>query len=331
MIIYLSCVLDVLPSVHQLSYPPYIDFMGIFSSKNDSSTDPTLFGSHTLANLFPVVVARRRRDGGLVHYRQDPHVQEEFELLKKSREQQVASLTAERDRAREEMKEQAGLLSVVQRERDQLNDQIKNIDSQSKGLGEQLKTLNEQLGKTQGQTDGLREQLRRRDTEMQIVVNELTQIKTQHHQTVALLDTRTSELKSAEAFLSKADTMSGADVVRMVEGLNAEILQTAAYIADHFVFSQRADFTEELLEPSGRLEELLGHKMVHLLDIINHGDDPMLIQLACQASTAAYCRWMILTWDIDDANYDQFLKHIYMTVQQGGEPSSCSRYTATYH
>ena len=304
----------------------HIDFMGFFFWKNNSSTDSTSLMGRILAYLFPILVDRRRQDGDLVR-----HSQEELELVIRSREQQVTSLTAERDRAREEMKEQADLLAAVQRERDQLSDQMKSISSQSKGLGEQLRTLNEQLGRAQGQTNGLREQLERRDTEMQIVTNELTQIKAQHLQTVALLDTRTSELKSAEAFLSKADTMSGADVVRMVEGLNAEILQTAAYVADHFEFSQRGDFTEEILAASVRLEELLGRKVVHLLDTINHGNDPMLIQLACQASMAAYCLWMILSWDTEDANYDQFLKHIYTTVQQAGKSSSCSCYSATYY
>lgn len=305
--------------------------MGALSSKNGSSSDSTLLGSHVLANLFPILAERRREDEGLIHYRPDPNVQEEIEMLKKSKEQQVASLTAERDRARDEMKEQASVLAAAQRERDQLSDQMKGVTSQSKTLGEQLRTLNEHLGRAQGQTDGLREQLSRRDTEMRMVTNELTQIKAQHHQTVALLDTRTTELKSAEAFLSKADTMSGADVVRMVEGLNAEILQTAAYVADHFVFSERGDFTDEVHAAAGRLEELLGPKIVHLLSTIDHGDDPTLLQLASQAATTAYCRWMILSWDFDDANYDQFLKHIYMTVQQAGESTSYKQHTYTYY
>jgi len=113
--------------------------------------------------------------------------------------------------------------------------------------------------------------------------------------------------------------MSGADVVQMVEGLDAEILQMAASVADHFAFKERQGVTEEMQGAIDRLVELLGPKIVALLRQSEHANDPTLVQLACQATTAAYCRWIIVAWDFDDPNYDEFLKHIYMTVQKAGE------------
>jgi hypothetical protein len=62
--------------------------------------------------------------------------------------------------------------------------------------------------------------------------------------------------------------------------------------------------------------------MADLLGSTEHAEDPMLIQLACQASATAYCRWIILSWDFEDPNFDHFLEHIYMTVQGAGKLTS---------
>ncbi|KIM76592.1 hypothetical protein PILCRDRAFT_34404, partial [Piloderma croceum F 1598] len=189
--------------------------------------------------------------------------------------------------------------------------------------------LNSQLGQEQGQKDGLKQLLERRETELQIATNELVQTRTKYTETSALLDTRTSELKGAQAFLTKADSVAGADVVRMVEGLDAEILQTAAFMADHFVFDGgKQDMNDEVHEAVGRLGELLGPRMVDLLGSTDHAHDPTLIQLACQATIAAYCRYIIVSWDFDDIHYDQFLKDIYATVHEAEDQAVSGRWRA---
>lgn len=47
-----------------------------------------------------------------------------------------------------------------------------------------------------------------------------------------LLDIRSTELRDAQAYLGKEDTVSSADVIRTVEALNGEIYQAAAQIAN---------------------------------------------------------------------------------------------------
>jgi hypothetical protein len=114
----------------------------------------------------------------------------------------------------------------------------------------------------------------------------------------------------------------------MVEGLDAEILQTAAFMADHFVFEEKQHMTDEVQGAIESLTDLLGPKIVDFLGSTEHAHDPTLIQLACQAATTAFCRWAILTWDFDDENYDQFLKDIYATVHEAGELTSFARSTS---
>lgn len=297
--------------------------MGHSSSRNTSSP-PKILGSHVLAVLAQILWPNVLSNGGLIHDQHDVDLHKELDAMKKT----MLELTKERDKARDEIQEKSVALAAVQQERDGLSGRMEELNKRSTFLAEQIGALNDQLGQEHDQTASLKQQLDRHEKEKQIVMNELAQIKTKHSQTVTLLDTRTSELKGAQAFLTKADSMSGADVVRMVEGLDAEILQTAAFMADHFVFGERQDVTEEMQGAIDRLGELLGPKIVDLLGRTEHANDPTLIQLACQASTTAYCRWIIVAWDFDDPNYDNFLKHIYMTVQKAEDQAVSGRWRA---
>ncbi len=47
-----------------------------------------------------------------------------------------------------------------------------------------------------------------------------------------LLDARGEELRNAQAFLTKADAYSYADIKAMVDALNSEIMQLASYMSD---------------------------------------------------------------------------------------------------
>jgi DNA repair exonuclease SbcCD ATPase subunit len=288
--------------------------MGNSSSKHNSFS-PKIFANDALASLARIWKAKTNNDRGLIHYRQDVDIRAELEAIKRS----MGEMIQERDEAKDEIMQKGDALAAVQQERDTLNERMEELSQQLRLATDRIAALKSRIAQEEGQTSGLRQQLTRSETEMQIVSNELAQTKTRHSQTTALLDTRTLELKGAQAFLTKADSMSGADVVRMVEGLDAEILQTAAFIADHFIFEEKRDVTEEVQAAIERLVELLGPTIVDLLGTTEHAHDPTLIQLACQASMAVYSRWIILAWDFDDNNYDQFLKHIYMTVQGAGE------------
>lgn len=292
--------------------------MGNSSSANRSSSPHKV--NEVLASLLVFIGRTWKALGGnnkgLIHYQQDVDLREELEIMKRS----LGELTQERDRAKDEIKEKSDALAAVQQERDTLSGRTEELSLKSRDLVDQIAVLNGQLGQEQGQKDGLKQLLERRETELQIATNELVQTRTKYTETSALLDIRTSELKGAQVFLTKADLVAGADVVRMVEGLDAEILQTAAFMADHFVFDDgKQDMNDEVHEAVGRLGELLGPKMVNLLGSTDHAHDPTLIQLACQATIAAYCRYIIVSWDFDDIHYDQFLKDIYATVHEAGE------------
>jgi hypothetical protein len=139
------------------------------------------------------------------------------------------------------------------------------------------------------------------------------------------LDTRTSELQGTQAFLNKADSIAGDDVIKMVERLNAEVFQTATFVADSFEFQNRGANDEDsadILAASAVITEFLGDRMVHLLQSLNHADDPMLIQIALQTTALAISEWFIESWYFEDHDKDHFLQELYVKIHDGGEWSS---------
>lgn len=264
----------------------------------------------TTSNLVAHQLANRPGKSGLIKGPQNADLRGEFEAMQKTMEDQVLVLSEERDTAHEEMRQQSAVLAAVQLERDELKLWIKQLNQQMNDELNQRKTL-------KGQLD-------RREKDMQLFSTEFAQIKTQHTETVRLLDARTTELKGAQAFLAKADTTLGSDVVRMIEGLDAEIMQMSAFVADHFEFEHPKPYhtNEDVQAASTRLAELIGPKMVDLLATTEHAQDPLVIQLACQAATAAYCRYIVTSWDVDDDNFNHLLQEAYLTVHAAGMFSS---------
>ncbi|PFH47368.1 hypothetical protein AMATHDRAFT_67867 [Amanita thiersii Skay4041] len=150
------------------------------------------------------------------------------------------------------------------------------------------------------EAEKLKEQVRAREEQGQAWKRELDTTKDKYKQTQDLLNTRSSELKAAQTFLMTTDKLSNVDVIKLVEALNAEILQTSALVADAFQFEAKAEngyeVSEELDEVLERATEIVGRRMVRLLTSAEHKEDPILVQIAIQAGLCAYAHWIISSW-----------------------------------
>lgn len=157
----------------------------------------------------------------------------------------------------------------------------------------------------------LRRQLEVKESDIKAARNELQQVRTKLDEVLVLLDTRTRELKGAQAFLTKADTLSGAEVIALVEALNAEIMQTAAFVADSFDFARQPEHATEIKEADTRIKELMGSTMTSLLSTVQHSSDPLLVQIALQGATVEFARWIVMTWDFDGLQAEHPLAEIF--------------------
>jgi len=201
----------------------------------------------------------------------------------------------------------------------------KIVQQERSKLQETYQKLQKDLSSYELQLTSYQQQLLVRENEKKTARNELLALQAKFNDQSTLLNDRTRELQGAQAFLSKADTLSGAEVIRLVEELNQEIMQTAAFISDSFDFVRKPEHVDEMKEASARTSELIGTTMTSLLGTVQHGEDPLLIQVALQAATVEFSRWIIMTWDFDGLQAEQPLAEIYNDVRETGKTGIYSK------
>ncbi|KIM86829.1 hypothetical protein PILCRDRAFT_4707 [Piloderma croceum F 1598] len=212
-------------------------------------------------------------------------------------------------------------------------DRLTRSEREKSKLQHEIRDLRDRLEQSQRHEHGQQQQLQRQEQENKILQTESHQLKAQYAHTAALLETRTSELKGAQAFLTKADSISGAEVTSMVEGLNSEILQTAAFMADSFEFvGTLPSATMERNEACERVEHMLGKRMSTMLSSVQHSEDPMLVQIALQSCLIRQCVLFIRVWSLEESlRANQLLETIYTRLGQAEDQTVSGRWRALTH
>jgi hypothetical protein len=172
----------------------------------------------------------------------------------------------------------------------------------------------------------LGEQVTQRERDIATLKDELAGLRQVYEEALAVLTTKTAELEVSQKFLAKDDHVAGADVTKMVEALNSDILQIAASLGEAFEFAaqrssdppsslEEADELEDAIE---QVEEVLGARMTDFLRSSNHDEDPILVQMALQASMCAFCNWIISSWFFHSIEKEQLLEDIYEHIRDSG-------------
>jgi len=227
--------------------------------------------------------------------------EEEKFMLQRSLEEREAELEKRKEAELSHKREIEALRNAVTLAERKV-DEVKGLNSALKNRTNSLETQNRQLGA------------------------QLNQVKVEHQQMAQLLDVRTAELKGAQAFLTKADQFSGVDIIKLVEDLNGEIMQTAASMAEDLVVAEKkvngheeGSESGDIKEGYGRTEEIVGPRMAELLKTSEHHEDPILIQIAFQANMAAYTHWIVSSWCFESPEDEHMLSEIYARVREAGK------------
>ncbi|KAG9312277.1 hypothetical protein JVU11DRAFT_7582 [Chiua virens] len=222
---------------------------------------------------------------------------------------QVAQLKADHQKA---VDESTSLSLSLKREKEDKATAQQALRREEEDKGKALA----QNQRQNGELVGLRRQLETKDAELKNLRNELQHSQTKHDELTTLLEARTRELKAAQVYLTKADTLSGAEVISLVDALNVEILQTSAFISDSFDFARPPVHPDEMKEASNRITELMGSTLTNLLSSVLHSEDPLLVQIALQGATVEFSRWIMMTWDFDGLQAEQPLAEIYNDIRE---------------
>jgi len=132
--------------------------------------------------------------------------------------------------------------------------------------------------------------------------------------------------RQGSTFLIKADERAGAEVIKLMENLNEEIMQAAANMAEVLEAETKVGMggqahQDELNKAQGRTVEMVGLNMTELLRVSDHYENPILLQIAFQASMVDYVGHMISSWSfrVKDLDGDQTLNKVYSAMRKVGE------------
>jgi hypothetical protein len=149
---------------------------------------------------------------------------------------------------------------------------------------------------------------------------ELKQVRKEKDEKVELLKIRSSELTATQKFLSKADSVSEAEVLQIVNDLNEQIMQTATSLAE---VSETPSPRQSWVVPDALVfvgvthGQLLAHKL--------KGNNPELLQVALQIGIIRVVRQISVAWDW--YNDLSVLDKVYARIYAAGEIGVCGDIT----
>jgi len=202
---------------------------------------------------------------------------------------------------------------------------IKSQEKDREDIVVQYNALRTQLLSRDQNLSSLEERNWKQQQELQMLKDKLKVAEEKCNQTEKLLEERTDDLKGVETFITTADRYSGAEVVKMVETLNAEIFQTAAVVSEFLEdISSRATAEEHRHDIQTYKESLeivyrqIGSDLfLHLQNRI--GDvqaDPLPLQLALQGVITAWCSYRIQTFTPGQAETE--FRKLYDKIRMSG-------------
>ncbi|ESK91431.1 hypothetical protein Moror_2704 [Moniliophthora roreri MCA 2997] len=224
---------------------------------------------------------KRAEDAGLELERR----QNENRLQLEQHQSVKRSLQASLDRKEEEQRS-------LRSEYDNLARHYQDLEAKARAVDEDRKRLKMQLDHQTAEIDDLRKK---------------------YDACRQMLELRTKELQGAQEYLHSTRTYSGADLIRLIESLNGEIMQAAASITDTLDIATIASNRRSMGSHKVARRELspfLADETVTLLHSIEIDDLDILIQSAFQAAMAYQCTIWINAWSPEDGQ-DNFLRDLF--------------------
>jgi myosin heavy subunit len=230
-------------------------------------------------------------------------------------EVEISSLKDDMRKAREQVRTKDETLAVITLE-------MTGVKKEVEELKEQAAELQKEVDQSRQKNQALANQIQQEAKDTKAAANELLHLQAEHNTALGLLEIRTSELKLAQAFLPKTDTLSDADVTGIVNSLNTEIFHTATLITESFTFKRGSAVHEQdsnvMQEACSHSSEVLGQRMVDLLRSTDKMEGSLLVRIAIQACINAFSQWIIESWYFGTPQEELLLAEIYQSVQHAG-------------
>ncbi|KAF8715582.1 hypothetical protein AX14_012577 [Amanita brunnescens Koide BX004] len=142
--------------------------------------------------------------------------------------------------------------------------------------------------------------------------------------------------RSSEAYLTRTDSWSGAQVLQALQDINSEILQFAASATEVCTFAPTPE-TRAILAPRSAqamhdTASRLGIKFARILSSSDHSQDPLLVQWALQGSVALCIARALSAFCLGfPSDADSILSQIYKRMSLAEPQPTSSKWRALTH
>lgn len=179
---------------------------------------------------------------------------------------------------------------VIDPEHEKLQSDIEKADEDERKLQDKVRELNAEIAKMEQR---LNQRASRREESERV----------------------TKELAVAQRFLSTADSLSQAEVVRATEALNEEIFQLTSIVADKVQVTEKHHQEPERQEMF-RQRVLLVGPLAEFLQVVEHQhlEDSLAIQIGWQAILVQWCSAIIQAWFPANLQLSKDLNELYLNI-----------------
>ncbi|KAG6864534.1 hypothetical protein C0991_008909, partial [Blastosporella zonata] len=194
---------------------------------------------------------------------------------------------------------------------------LKELGYVKKEMDDMKNYLNGELQAKQRRLDEYATRFQRQEQELHILKEKLHRAEAILQPTRQQLVERTTELHSAQSFINQADPLSGAEIISMAVTLNAEILQSAALMADLYTGRRQTPPNELLSGVKVSLGEDMVKALMNQRSLPSNDFDPTLVQLALQVCFVSCCSRIVRSWSLGCD--DRILEDLYKKIWNQGQ------------
>ncbi|KAG7093474.1 hypothetical protein E1B28_007150 [Marasmius oreades] len=192
-------------------------------------------------------------------------------------------------------------------------------------LKEKNKHLKDRLENYEIETEKLNNKLNANERENGHLRMQLEAKEGQHAADRQLLEQRTRELQCSQTYLSAVRSYSGRELIDLVEELNTEVLQAAAYITDAVdltLCNDKGHFTEGQ-DFLARAKMMVGDEVVNILLKSNRSSDAFrtIVQNTLQTVILRDLQYMLNSWSINPDTSGVF-EETYKSIRKNVERQS---------
>lgn len=197
-------------------------------------------------------------------------------------------------------------------EQEQKNESLKNRE-----LTRELEKTQAQMKRFQGELYNTSEQLRLSGYNLAQERSATRGLQTRLDQCQSLLQTRTQELRNAQAILTIDNEPSDSDILRKIGNLNATVFQCSAQLVENWTY--KLEMNQGRKDAHEGAVRFLGQEMADALLSLSEpdGEQEIIAQLAVQACFLNAIRGIISTWDLRGSGSQT--EEVYTILRKNGK------------